>query len=674
MNSSSIALLEAIGEGVSDLKELQGRLGLGKTQFYDLLKDLANADYIEKIDSKVTFKQNSKTILFRDVAPHFNTEKLLRDSNETVFSSLVEPMTVEELQRLTGLSLATIKRSLADLQSIGAVTKENDRLGINRAKDQLYTFAQILKTERTKKDLEPYAEIIFQNSLITLKRVPKGKRVEGELTGFSLFSDYGIEYHTTHDYYAKQQSALKLQDVLLHAIIAANKDKDKNGLIMSIIFYLKNKDELQPLEIRKVARECNITEVWLDVENFIRDNELKNPDLFPPRNEFVEKANLYGIPPETYTLPLAYPDLFKDIGKTLSKTTDVFLIGGENMRIKGLKARTKDCDIVVNDTQASEQLTKALISMGYTSLKDTNLSEEDKRLSVFGILVHPTRSRIDVFFRFIGRQQFYLSDRMIKRAKIETFEKLRLGILHNSDIFLLKALAAREGDIDDMAKIAQSSEFDWNLVWEELERQEHETRYFLSAIVLDGIDFLAEQRGIKPPFYKKLVRRVTEKHIDRLLRDGEKPMREVVSMLEGKDISESVIRHRIDYLEKTRHLRKVKRGVEVMLEPRMRGPLNTYPKAPVSGFDEGLYYIRDISTKMGYSEDAKRMAEEILGKMNAGGLLVGKNPRAVAGGIMSISGIMTGQVFRSRSIARAARISVVSLNRSIKRIKTHLRL
>ena len=46
------------------------------------------------------------------------------------------------------------------------------------------------------------------------------------------------------------------------------------------------------LEIKSVARKLKILDVWLDVENFLRHNPLRNEKLFLPWNEFESKAEL----------------------------------------------------------------------------------------------------------------------------------------------------------------------------------------------------------------------------------------------------------------------------------------------------------------------------------------------------------------------------------------------
>ena len=584
MNPSAIRLLRATKEGVSSPREIMKIIGVKEWQFNNLVRDLANQDYIEKTDSAVKLKANSKTILFRDVASKFDVEKLLHDSNELVFQNLAQPKTVGSIQELTGLSLRTVQRAISELESIGAVRRDGaGRAGLNRDFEPLYLFAQYLKTERQKRDVEPYAETIYQDRARVLKKVSRGKRVDGELTGLSLFPDYGVQYHTTHDYYVKQQAPLQLAEALIHAVLAAaaSKEQDKHGIVMAMIFYLKNRQRLDPLTLRQIARDYKILDIWIDIEGYLRNTPVKNRNLFLPWQEFEEKARLYGIQAENYTLPaVAYPDLFKEIGQSISSETEAYLLGGENMRLKGLKPRTKDCDIVVPDERSFDHIVKTLIKMGYSSVNKSRLSADDQRIAASDVLEHPTRSRVDIFTRVVMRR-LALSDRMKRRARTEVYGKLKLGIMANEDVFLMKAITLREGDIQDMAKLAQSPGFDWHVVWDEMQGQEKDRPERFSAVLLESLDYLYEQTSIRAPFYKKLLKYVLDYEISKQVRDGAaaggnssgKTLADVISILQGRDITEKMIRNRIDYLEKKGFLKKKKKGSDLYLEPKKRIPV-----------------------------------------------------------------------------------------------------
>ncbi len=67
-------------------------------------------------------------------------------------------------------------------------------------------------------------------------------------------------------------------------------------------------------------------------------------------------------------------------------------------------------------------------------------------------------------------RKLYLSNTMRGRARYEEFDgsnKLRLGILQNEDIFLLKCVTVREHDLQDMIDLLKTQNFNWNIVWDE---------------------------------------------------------------------------------------------------------------------------------------------------------------------------------------------------------------
>ena len=565
MDITTINILKEVANGNSDPKAIMQNVGIKEWQLNSKLKDLIQQGYLQKEESTVRFQDNAKPTTIRNLIKKYNIEKILRGANEIIFSYLTEPISMNEIISKTDLSISTVYRAVSDFESIGAITKENDKILVNKSDDQLVLLSGILKTERDNM-YEPNAEILYQDTSKVLKKVIRGKITEGQLTGFSLFNEYGIEYHTNFDYYIKQDIPLDIQHVLIHAIYDAQKNQDKTGLIMAIIFYLKNKSKMDILNIRQIAESFKIAHVWIDVEGYIRNNELKNPQLFLSKQEFMEKADLYDVSPDLYTLPEGHPKLFDDIGANVPEFTRTYLIGGENMRIKGLKARTKDIDLVVETKEDYESIITALTKLGYTPRTNDVFSKEDLRIYPSIIMTHPNRSQIDLYTKKILRT-LSLSSTMISRADLEDHGYLRLGLLRNEDLFLLKAVTSREGDIQDMAALARLSyigdgkfrqpEFDWDIVWSEILRQEEENKIqSFSDIILENIEWLIEQTGIIPPFRNKLQRFVLDQKIIKLVREGKILLKEIVNWLESDDNQEPTIRNRIESLVKEGMLKK----------------------------------------------------------------------------------------------------------------------
>ncbi len=588
MHNTSISILKGILNDTHDSATLREISGVKEWQFNEQTKKLLQDGFIKKEGNVIELQENAKTALLKIISQKWNLENLLRDSNELVFSYLTESLTVNEILANTGLSTATIYRAISDLSAIGIIQKEIDtkgfhwgkipeRIHLDPLKIELIDFAKILKTER-EKIYEPDAEVIFIDMEKVVKKVSKGKITEGELTSFSAFTNHGMQYESPYDYYVKQKTPLNIHDIIIHSVLTAYKANDKLGLIMAMVFYVHNKNSIDTKQLRTIASSFGISSIWLDIESYIRRQKLKNPDMFLPWNEFVSKAELYEINSEKYIVPTPAPSLFEDIAKHLTNPMSLFLMGGENMRLKNLKAVTKDCDIIVEKTSDFETLCKILTEeLGYEKLIETEYSQEDLRLYPDEILVHPNRSRIDLFTKRILKD-LSLSDIMIQTSDYLEYGKLKVGVLRNEYVFLLKAVACREGDIQDMEKLSQGSlnqsrefehgRFDWDEVWREIIHQEKMNPLReLIVPIFDQITLLAEQTGIVAPIFEKFRRHVIEQLILRLIRGGRQPLKEIVFRLNGGDISEQMIRNRIDALVKEGIVRKYTIEKEVFVTP-----------------------------------------------------------------------------------------------------------
>lgn len=667
MKPTSIKLLLLLLQGPLKKTDLTKKLGIKEPQTNIILRELNNQDYLEIKDEIVKLKQNPKTILFRDIANKYDAYTLLRDSNEKIFYLLSEPLSITELAKKADLSDSTVFRAVAELESIGSITRTKQNIYIDGSKDQLLFFAKLLKKETERAVIEDYAEIIYKDETRILKRIPKGKIAEGELTAFSLFSDYGIEYVTAYDYYIREASSLKLEDVIMNSLLIAQKDNDKNALSLTILLYLKNRGELDTLALRNIARSYGIRELWLDIEGYVRYNQVKSQQLFPTRKEFEEKARLYNISLELMQLPTAYPQLFEAIGKNLHNDVSAYLLGGENMRIKKLKDSTKDCDVVVTDAESFTNIRRALENIGYKSINKMQLTTEDLRIGPSDILVRGSWSRIDIFTNTISRK-LYLSNRMMERAEVKQFGRLLLGILKNEDVFLLKAVTDREGDIHDMARLVQNGKFDWDILWNELVHQEHETRHDLYSFFMDQIDSLNEQTGIKPSFYKKLLRNVIDSRIERLIRDGGMPFSEIVSLLTSHDVTEKAIRHRIDYLQKKKRLRKSTIDNKVIIQPRKGNVLNIQSMNPISSAEKLDKYIQSFSIKLNLPSSVESRAKELGRTISASSHFIRFRPRNLAAAAIFLTAKNYGSYVDTDKLSRNAEVSKPSIHLLSKKI------
>ena len=232
MHITTVNIIKHLAKGVSDVSTLMDVVGIKEWQISSQLTNLIQLGYVVKEGNTVKLKDSLKPATIRELAKKINIEKILRGANETIFSYLTEPISTNEIILKTEVSQSTVYRAISDFESVGAITRIGDKISVNKSNEQLVLLANSLKTERENL-YEPNAEILFRGSEKVLKKVPRGKITEGALTGFSLFTEYSIEYEMNYDYYITQNETLDLQHVLMHAIFEAQTRNDNGNNILS---------------------------------------------------------------------------------------------------------------------------------------------------------------------------------------------------------------------------------------------------------------------------------------------------------------------------------------------------------------------------------------------------------------------------------------------------------
>ena len=557
-------------------------------------KRLEERGLIRNAGNTLVPQRDAVTLLLKRASERHSLGVILRGSNERVFCSLAEPGTVTDIVGRTGLSVPTIYRALRDLYSVGAARSRDGMICVDSS---LTDLAKAMRVVSEGTDV--HAHTIYKDSQRTLVSVPAKSARGGQPTAFSRFGEFGVEYHTVRDYYTEQESGVDIHDILVHALLAAAEYRDKNGMSMVLVFYLKHRSRMDTTRIRHVASRFGVAGMWLDVESYVRSRAaVKNAALFPPWEEFVEKARLYGVDPAEYSMPPPAEGLLHDVGERLQRPVSIYLLGGENMRLKGLKNSTKDCDIVVKDGRDFGLVVGALTAMGYLPIAPAEHAADDGRLYPDDILKHPVLPRMDIFTkRVMGG--ITLTDSMIDSADHISFGNLNVGLLRNEHVFLLKAVAGRDGDIQDMAAIVRGSgqpsmynrhEFDWTVVLDEAMRQDLANPTMgMYRMLFGGLSYMEEQTGIKSPIMPRIRLLAVDSYIEWLARGGWRRPHDIAGMLAGGDISHSYVRNRIRALAKAGTLETKRIGRLVLVYNDARFP---HPKqeADRRGVDEYMLW------------------------------------------------------------------------------------
>jgi hypothetical protein len=178
----------------------------------------------------------------------------------------------------------------------------------------------------------------------------------------------------------------------------------------------------------------------------------------------------------------------------------------KNLLLRGLKSATKDLDIVVEDSASFFKLKDVLLKLGFRMLTEHEITLTDKRPNPSGILVSQELPRFDIFTRNICNA-LSLTEEMKKRSEPQNFGKLELRLLSLEDVFLLKSITEREGDIEDMAIIVRhGGGLNWNMILETYFKEEKRIKQHLCFKILDNIEILQEREKITIPIHNPLLR------------------------------------------------------------------------------------------------------------------------------------------------------------------------
>jgi hypothetical protein len=191
-------------------------------------------------------------------------------------------------------------------------------------------------------------------------------------------------------------------------------------------------------------------------------------------------------------------EIFGELGNQLEAPVQALVIGGAALLEFDLKNATKDIDIVCISQEDRTILSDGAERIGF-ELKFPE--ERHKRLVLERILVKGVHT-IDVFAGKISNG-FGLTPEMLNRGKkILQFRQLELKYASLEDIFAMKILAHRSGDLEDCAKLVVTG-LDFNVIYNEIKSQyDHEVELSLKVWVTDldeGIGDLENEFGISVP-------------------------------------------------------------------------------------------------------------------------------------------------------------------------------
>ncbi|MBU4374320.1 MAG: hypothetical protein L6244_04790 [Candidatus Methanoperedenaceae archaeon] len=190
------------------------------------------------------------------------------------------------------------------------------------------------------------------------------------------------------------------------------------------------------------------------------------------------------------------------VGTVLTSPVTLYLLGGAAMIKYGLKAATKDIDVLLSTLKETEELIHALLKSGYQIIQTDRLGAEYQEMLATQILENADGFRWDIFHEYVCKKLKF-STGMIERSKV-LFEPglLTVRLISKEDIFIFKTVTERDDDDTDLLLLARSK-VDWELVLKECMSQSREDLR-CEVDLFDKLDELGTSYGLETPIYDRI--------------------------------------------------------------------------------------------------------------------------------------------------------------------------
>ena len=202
---------------------------------------------------------------------------------------------------------------------------------------------------------------------------------------------------------------------------------------------------------------------------------------------------------------------FDKLNAATKQPLTLYLIGGGAMAFFGLKAATKDIDIILTSRDELNKLQTSLEAIGYKEPNPILINRAYNKMQTNAIPENHDGFRWDLFLKTVCNT-LTLSDEMQKRATLlYQSNHLKVFVASKEILFLFKGITERDADLDDMRILAQSG-LNWEIISQECKRQSEVSGVCWEDALYQNLRDLKAKYGIESPI-EKTLRKVAERKI-----------------------------------------------------------------------------------------------------------------------------------------------------------------
>ena len=239
---------------------------------------------------------------------------------------------------------------------------------------------------------------------------------------------------------------------------------------------------------------------------------------------------------------------FDKLDAIAKESMTLYLIGGGAMAFYGLKAATKDIDIILTSQGDLNNLQTTLNAIGYKEPNPVLITRAYNKMQTNAILENPDGFRWDLFLSRVCNALTLSGEMQTRATSLYQGNHLKVIIASKEDLFLFKGITEREADLDDMRILAQSG-LNWEIISQECKSQSEVSGVCWEDALYQNLMDLKAKYSIESPIEKPLRKAAEQKIIETtLIRQIQKGNHTVQSIAQEIKEPQSFIREELKRL------------------------------------------------------------------------------------------------------------------------------
>lgn len=248
LSERELLVMHHVGKGLCTPTELAEAMDVSVTLTYEVIRSLKSKFILDK-KATISVAPNPFAIRLMHILTTPDRAMVLSGSALDILSVMKNPVTVDEVSEITGISRSTVFRYIKILKTLSTIRYENGTYSINdlmwkdlrellRSMDDLHA----VMDPRVPAGMTLYASDRERAVFSGRKGGPWTK------TAFSVFPDYGVDMLYDTGFYTTYSGEVDFDRAFGDAFEVVETTGDYRQRMLLLMAYLKNEDTLNPPE------------------------------------------------------------------------------------------------------------------------------------------------------------------------------------------------------------------------------------------------------------------------------------------------------------------------------------------------------------------------------------------------------------------------------------------